>query len=46
MMDLSGKQINGTSVSVVDVYGKLNILIFQQKVLFVSLLMEYITRRR
>ena len=29
-----------------DVFGNLNILISQQKVLSVSLLMEYITRRR
>ena len=35
-----------TSVFAVDVFGNLNILISQQKVLSVSLLMEYITRRR
>lgn len=40
------KLTNGTSVFAVDVFGNLNILISQQKVLSVSLLMEYITRRR
>jgi hypothetical protein len=45
-MGLSGKLTNGTSVFAVDVFGNLNILISQQKVLSVSLLMEYITRRR
>lgn len=46
VMGLSGKLTNGTSVFAVDVFGNLNILISQQKVLSVSLLMEYITRRR